>query len=239
MFKKILLVLMLASTQSIADKDNIIKNLAPFFGEINANDIEETNFKGVSEVLLRSPIIRSVLISNNGRYLIEGDVVDLFNRKKMTASNKVKQLKKSLIDTLNDKDKIIFKAEDEKYVVHVFTDVDCPFCRKLHAEVPTMNEMGITVKYLASPLASLHPTAQGSMEKIWCALDKAKAMDDYKKYKTIPDSKNCDNPVAEQLALASKLGVNGTPAIFLSDGTHIPGYAPADKLLKAIKTLGK
>jgi thiol:disulfide interchange protein DsbC len=30
-----------------------------------------------------------------------------------------------------------------------------------------MNELGITVKYLASPLASLHPAAQGKMEKIW------------------------------------------------------------------------
>jgi thiol:disulfide interchange protein DsbC len=46
--------------------------------------------------------------------------------------------------------------------------------------MPEMNALGITIKYLASPLASLHPTAQGKMEKIWCAKDKVKAMNDYK-----------------------------------------------------------
>jgi thiol:disulfide interchange protein DsbC len=32
---------------------------------------------------------------------------------------------------------------------------------------------------LASPIASLHPKAQGKMEKIWCAKDKVKAMGDF------------------------------------------------------------
>jgi protein-disulfide isomerase len=36
---------------------------------------------------------------------------------------------------------------------NTFTDVDCPFCKRLHAQVPKMNELGITVKYLASPIA--------------------------------------------------------------------------------------
>lgn len=101
--------------------------------------------------------------------------------------------------------------------------------------MPKMNKLGISVKYIASPLAQLHPEAQSKMEKIWCAADKVKAMNAYKKHKTVPRSKPCDNPVAKQLAIAQKLGVNGTPAIFLPDGTHIPGYLPADKLLKRLE----
>ncbi|SMN10853.1 Thiol:disulfide interchange protein DsbC [uncultured Candidatus Thioglobus sp.] len=228
MFKKILFILIFVSTQSIAN-DDIINNLSLFFGTKN---IEKTQLKGIYEVILENPI-KSVFVSEDGRYLIRGDIIDLTTQQKIPS--KVKQLKKSLLNNIDDKDKIIFKANNEKYVVHVFTDVDCPFCRKLHAEVPEMNELGITIKYLASPLASLHPTAQGKMEKIWCAEDPILAMDNYKKYKTIPDSKPCKNPVAEQIRIAAELGVNGTPAVFLADGTHIPGYLPADSLLKKLE----
>lgn len=234
MFKKILLTLAILSAQSIANNDTIIKNLAPFFGKINADNIVKTPFKGVYEVVTLNPI-SSVLISEDGRYLIEGDVVDLKIRAKMPASQKVKKLKQNLLNGIDDKDKIIFKAKNEQYIIHVFTDVDCPFCQKLHAQMGRMNELGITVKYLASPLATLHPKAQGKMEKIWCAADKVKAMDAYKKHRTVPNSKACDNPVSQQLTIAEQLGVNGTPAIFLADGSHIPGYMPADRLLKRIE----
>jgi thiol:disulfide interchange protein DsbC len=65
-------------------------------------------------------------------------------------------------------------------------------------------------------------------------------MDDYKLHDITPDVDDCKNPVAEQLEISKKIGVNGTPAIFLSDGTAIPGYVPADKLLARIKaTIGK
>ena len=234
MLKKILLALSLISTQAIANKNDVIKNLSPFFGKIKAADIVETPFNGVYEVVIKSPI-GSVLVSENGRYIIQGDVVDLTTRTQMPTSDRVNTLKKALIDSVNEKDKIVFKAEKEKHIVHVFTDVDCPFCAKLHAQMPKMNELGITVKYLASPLAGLHPQAQAQMEKIWCADDRVKAMDEYKRQRIVPDSKVCDNPVAGQLAIAQQLGVNGTPAIFLSDGAHIPGYLPAESLLKRIE----
>ncbi|MBE8190252.1 MAG: DsbC family protein [Candidatus Thioglobus sp.] len=234
MFKKILLALIIFSAQSVADNQKIIQNLAPFFGKINSQDISKTPLDGIFEVVLHSPI-EAILVSADGRFFIKGDVIDLTSRSKMSAGNGIKRLKKSLLDGINEADKIIFKAKNEKYAVHVFTDVDCPFCQKFHAEVPKMNKFGITVKYLASPLAQLHPTAQGKMQKIWCAKDRVKALDNYKKHQTVPNSKACDNPVAKQLALAQKLGVNGTPAIFLPNGSNIPGYIPAAKLLKRLE----
>jgi thiol:disulfide interchange protein DsbC len=234
MFKKILFVFILISNTAFASKAEVVSGLSRFFGEIKHEDIVETPLKGVYEVIMHNPI-ESIFVSNNGRYLIQGDIIDLNVRAKMSGSNRVNQLKKSLIDGIDDKDKIIFKADNEKYIVHVFTDIDCPYCKKLHAQVPKMNALGITVKYLASPLAQLHPTAQGKMEKIWCAADREKAMDDYKKNNIIPDVKACENPVAKQLAIATRLGVNGTPAIFMPDGNHVPGYMPAQRLLKRLE----
>ncbi|CAC9542029.1 Thiol:disulfide interchange protein DsbC [uncultured Candidatus Thioglobus sp.] len=239
MFKKILLTSLLISTTIMADKNDIVKSLSPIFQGISIEDISKTDFKGVYEVINKNPI-EAFYVSENGRYLIQGDVIDLLSRSRMRGSDKVSAFKKSLLAGIKEKDKIIFKADNEKHVVHVFTDVDCPFCRKLHFEMDNMNALGITVKYLAAPLASLHPAAQGKMEKIWCAEDRVQAMNDYKKTKKLPNVTACDNPVAEQLAISEQLGVNGTPAIFLENGRHIPGYMPAKKLLAEIQsTLGK
>ncbi len=239
MLKLLFISISLIANSAFATKDDVINNLSRFFGEIDKEDIVETPFVGVYEVIIYNPI-DSLLVSENGQYLIQGDVVDLTTRELMPVSNQVKLIKKTLIDTIDDSDKIIFKAKNEKYVVNVFTDVDCPFCRKLHLGMDNMNELGITVKYLAAPLASLHPKAQGKMQKIWCAKDRVAAMDEYKLTGEIPDSDSCDNPVAKQLLISKQLGVNGTPAIFLSDGTHLPGYLKPRALLKKIKTtIGK
>jgi len=54
-------------------------------------------------------------------------------------------------------------------------------------------------------------------------------MSDAKTGKTI-EKLTCENPVAQHLEIGKKLGVNGTPAIFFSDGTLLPGYVDAKQL---------
>jgi thiol:disulfide interchange protein DsbC len=140
----------------------------------------------------------------------------------------------NIFDSIDENDKIVFKAENEQYIVHVFTDADCPYCAKLHSNMQGMNSLGITVKYLASPIEQLHPNAQSAMEKIWCAEDKAIAMHNYKTNRDLPNSPDCINPVEDQLAISKQLGVNGTPSIFLENGSNIPGYQEPNQLLNSI-----
>ncbi len=234
MLKLLFITTTLLSNIALANKNTIVNNLAPFFGKIDKQDIVGTQFDGVVEVIIRNPI-DSLLVSADGRYIIQGDVIDLTKRQIMPVSDKVKSIKKDLIKSINEDNKIIYPAANEKHVIHVFTDVDCPFCRKLHNNTDVMNDLGITIKLLAAPLASLHPYAQGKMEKIWCADNRNEAMDEYNEDKTIPDSKDCNNPVANQLAISKRLSVSGTPAIFLEDGSHLAGYLSPTALLKTIK----
>ena len=50
-----------------------------------------------------------------------------------------------------------------------------------------------------------------------------------------PDAGKCDTTgLDKSMALARKLNIRGTPAIFLADGTRIPGYMPAAKLEEAM-----
>lgn len=121
-------------------------------------------------------------------------------------------------------------AEESKAVIHVFTDATCPYCRKLHVEVPRLNEMGIEVKYLAFPRSGLNSQGARLLKQVWCAANPSEAMNAAKRGETLDVPVDCDNPVAEQYHLGGELGVRGTPAIILPDGRLVPGYVPAERL---------
>ena len=129
---------------------------------------------------------------------------------------------------------IIFSPKGEtKGAVYVFTDVDCGYCQKLHQEVPQLNAAGIEVRYLAYPRAGLSTPTFDKMVSAWCADDRNAAMNALKIGANVT-AKKCDNPVAAQYQLGAAMGVTGTPAIVLEDGTLIPGYKPAAQLIPLV-----
>ena len=233
MKKFLAITLVLISNYALADVSIVVNKLKPFFPEIQAEKISPSQLDGYYEVILTDPFIDVIYISTDGKYVIQGAVTDLELMTNISTS-RISEIKLDILKSISDNDKIIFPAKEEKYVINVFTDVDCPYCAKLHANMKQMNNLGITVKYLASPLEQLHPNAQSAMEKIWCAEDKAIAIHNYKSKRQLPDSPECINPVAEQLAISKQLGVNGTPSIFFENGTNLPGYLPPNDLLNRI-----
>lgn len=233
MKKFLAITLILLTNYALADVSVVVNKLKPFFPEIKAENISPSQLDGYYEVILTDPFIDVMYISTDGKYVIQGAVTDL---ELMTniSTNRINSIKLNILESINDSDKIVFKAKEEKYVINVFTDVDCPYCAKLHANMRQMNDLGITVKYLASPLEQLHPNAQSAMEKIWCAEDRELAMHNYKSKRYLPDSPDCINPVSDQLAISKQLGVNGTPSIFFENGTNLPGYLPPNDILNRI-----
>ena len=113
----------------------------------------------------------------------------------------------------------------------MFTDTTCPYCHKLHAEVPELNKRGIEVRYVAFPRQGLNSPGDEQLQAVWCSTDKKAAMDKMVDGKEIKAAK-CANPVSKQFALGQSIGVNGTPAIVLADGQVIPGYQPAPQVAK-------
>ena len=233
MKKFLAITLILLTNYALADVSVVVNKLKPFFPEIKAENISPSQLDGYYEVILTDPFIDVMYISTDGKYVIQGAVTDL---ELMTniSTNRINLIKLNILESISDSDKIVFKAKEEKYVINVFTDVDCPYCAKLHANMRQMNDLGITVKYLASPLEQLHPNAQSAMEKIWCAEDRELAMHNYKSKRYLPDSPDCINPVSDQLAISKQLGVNGTPSIFFENGTNLPGYLPPNDILNRI-----
>lgn len=166
----------------------------------------------------------------DGKYLLQGDLLELESRENITESRRI-ALKKGLLDNLDEKELIIFAAKNPDYTVTVFTDIDCGYCRELHRQIKDYNDLGITVRYLAYPRAGAESESANKLIEVWCAKDQQKAMTDAKAQREVKKTSLCDNnPVAEQFELGGKLGVRGTPAIFLEDGQMLPGYVPPQKL---------
>lgn len=178
----------------------------------------------------------------------------------------------AMMSKVKDSDTVKFAAKGkEKTVIDVFTDIECPYCQKLHDEVPRLNELGVTVRYLAYPRAGIinpqtgqETTSYKKINYVWCAKDRSTQMTRIKNTqhdlgtlsqqlrqgggsalekqysdleKTMADAMaqaDCESPVAQQLDLGHQVGVTGTPAIITQDGTLIPGYMPADALVKRL-----
>jgi thiol:disulfide interchange protein DsbC len=175
---------------------------------------------------------RIAYITADGRYLIQGKMIDLETRTEIT-EKRMSELKMAALAEVGEDQMIIYGPADAKDTVTVFTDIDCGFCRKLHSEMARYNEEGIRIRYLFYPRAGIGSDSYNKAVSVWCADDRKKAMDVAKAGGDIP-GKTCENPVDEHYELGQTMRLSGTPALMLEGGEMVPGYVPAHKLRKAL-----
>jgi thiol:disulfide interchange protein DsbC len=171
--------------------------------------------------------------SPDGKYLLQARVYNLDAGMRNETEEALTSIRREGVKEFKDSS-IEFKAAKEKYVVNVFTDITCGYCRKLHNEMAQYNDLGITVRYLAYPREGLQGATYKNMVSVWCADNKQQAMTMAKNGQAA-ETKSCANDVAEQYAFGQKIGVNGTPNIIMPDVSVIPGYQPAKLLAQALK----
>ncbi len=185
---------------------------------------------GLYEVTLGPHV---VYMSEDGRHVVRGDLIEIESGENLTeASRSTARL--AQLSQLNEADMVVFAPEETKHTITVFTDVDCPYCAKLHRDVPKLTAQGVKVRYLAFPRAGISSGTYNKMVSVWCADDRVQAMTDAKARRPVV-SKDCPNPVAEQYGLGRSLGIRGTPTIFLESGQMIPGYVPAERLVQMME----
>lgn len=200
------------------------------FSEIglNVKSVADSTVPGMLQVQTDKGLF---FISDNKQYLFEGNIYDLKN-KKLVNEDILKTIRKAGVKEFDDS-VIEFKAPQEKYVLHVFTDTSCGYCRKLHSEMADLNKAGITIRYLAFPRGGIQSATYDELQSIWCSKDAKQALTDAKGGKAVKQT-SCQNNVAKQYELGQSFGINGTPAIVLPDGSLIPGYQPAAALVEAL-----
>jgi len=227
-FNQGLIILLLAVSLAAVAEDDFsileerIRALAP-----NANSIaiSETPVDGVLQVQISGDIVYA---SADGKYMFQGRLIDLDTREDLTEAAKA-GLRKELMGDIDPSGQITFSPENPVYELTVFTDIDCGYCRKLHAQVDEYNKQGIAIHYMSFPRAGVGSRSFEKAVSVWCADDQQSALT-MAKLGGEPDPEQCDNPVAEQYQLGIDLGVTGTPALLTSNGQLIPGYVPPVQL---------
>jgi thiol:disulfide interchange protein DsbC len=175
-------------------------------------------------------------VSADGRYFIVGDMLDLASRKNVT-QEKRKATRRELLQKIAPGEAIVFGPQKPKYTIIVFTDADCPYCRKLHGELEELGKKGIEVRYLAFPRSGPDTKSWRTMTAVWCAKDRREALTRATKGEEVSVKKGsaCSDAVIEKhYELGQRLGIPGTPMIVLGDGTSLGGYVAPDKLLVAL-----
>ena len=178
-------------------------------------------------------------VSADGKFVFTGDLLNISGPNTVNVSEQYRSSQRvDALDHLEDKDLVVYPATDkEKAEVLVFTDTSCGYCRKFHTEVPAMNDLGITVKYVAWPRYGLDSPAGQTMVKVWCSEDREAALTRAKSNQSVaaPEGKTCDqHRLQDQINLGQRIGVRGTPAVYSMDGRQLGGYLKAEQLAQQL-----
>ncbi|KKN62352.1 hypothetical protein LCGC14_0512640 [marine sediment metagenome] len=224
------LLALLAFQPAHADEQQLRKTLAKTLPDMKLDSLTSISNTGLYEGIVNGQII---YFTADGRYVLQGDLVSLESRTNLTEQRRV-DLRKTALAKLDEKDMVIFSPKNTAYTVTVFTDIDCGYCRKMHSEMEDYLAEGIRIRYLAYPRGGLQSKSYDDAVSVWCAKDRQQAMTDAKQGKEIAKL-TCQNPVKQEFELGQKIGVQGTPSIFLESGQMLPGYLPAEKLKKVLE----
>ena len=213
-----------------AVKNAIVKSIP----SVKVESIKPAVIKGLFEVVVGTAIY---YVSDDGKYLIQGRLVDIAAHKDLT-EEKLNGVRKLAIEKIGQANMIVFKPKIAKYTVTIFTDIDCGYCRKLHSELDQYLAQGITIQYLFYPRAGKGSDSYNKAVSVWCAEDRNAALTAAKKDQKLPE-KTCENPVDKHMQIANEFDVKGTPMIILENGTVYPGYLPAKQLVEALENENK
>jgi thiol:disulfide interchange protein DsbC len=194
-------------------------------------ELHATAVAGIYELTRGADI---VYVTADGKYAFTGDLVELANNSNLTEQHR-RELRAKALGAFPEDDMLIFGPKDPKYTVTVFTDVDCPYCRKLHSQIGAYNRLGIRVRYLLYPRTGPNTESWTKSEQVWCSPDHNAALTRAKLGEALTAKPCPNNPVARSYALGQSFALEGTPAIIMPNGELLPGYVPPDVLAQHLK----
>ena len=198
------------------------------YPDLKIDSIEKIN-NSFFEILIGEQIF---YLTSDLNYLLAGNIIELDSGINLTRQ-KIENFRISVLKTLDKKDTIIYQPKKIDHIITVFTDVSCPYCKKLHNEIPDLLKNNIEVRYVLFSRNGIDDDAYADMASLWCSEDKKDLLETAFEGDFIKEEK-CENPLAKNLELAYSLRVNGTPMIFTESGKVIPGYVPYKQILNTL-----
>jgi len=215
------------SAHADSDTENLLIYLKSEYPRINFTGVEHSSMPGIYEITMDKQLAYT---DKSGQIFIYGSLYDMHSKEDLTAARREMLLR---VDTKKLQRENAFKHVfgTGKEVLYMFSDPDCPYCRRMQAQLEKLRD--VTLYVFLFPLASIHSDAVRKSESIWC-----KSGDDEKwalwRSITVDDAQvptaTCINPLAKNASAAETLGVRGTPTLISSDGRMLPGFATSERI---------
>lgn len=210
-----------------ADEASVKQQLGQRFPDLPIQSIKAAPVSGWYEIFSGD---RLFYTDEKADYIFIGSIVDAKTKRNLT-EERVRDLLRVKFDALPFNDAIKIVKGDGKRKIAVFEDPDCPFCKKLEADLNQLNNY--TLYVFLYPIDQLHPDATNKSKKVWCAKDRSKAWTDLMTKGQLPQNNGgCATPLARNTELANQLHIAGTPAVIFEDGQLVPGAIPKEQIEK-------
>ena len=207
-----------------AETEAVLATLKQKYPQTTFTSVAPAPVQGLFEVVMGHKIAYT---DRSGRYFMYGSLVDMKTNDDLTAA-RVADLSRVDVKKLPLKDAIVRVNGKGRRTLYVFSDPDCPFCRRLEPELDKLDD--VTIYVFLYPLESLHSDAARKAQAIWCEADEKKRLELW--HRAVSKTQDvataeCPNPLKRNLALGEALGLQGTPTLIAADGRTLPGAAPA------------
>ena len=214
------------------DEQVIRKSLSQTMASLPIDTIAPTPVKGIYQITSQGQV---AYVTADGNYLFAGNLLDLKNQVNLTEQVKNKE-RIALLKTVPASNMVIFAADGaKKATLTILTDPTCPYCEKLHREIPALQKAGVEVHTILTPRAGAGSPGFVESSQIMCGKQREADMDTAMARKPLTGPACQDAMINTNMALAEKLGMSGTPYIILPDGTAVPGYRPAAALIAVLE----
>lgn len=203
------------------------KALQAKFPQMTVDSITRTPFSGLYEAVLGGEV---VYVDAKAEFLMGGTLYDIRNSPPRNITLETQQKVAAKLITGAHEAAIKTVRGNGRRVLYTFEDPNCGYCRELYKELAKMND--ITVYTFLLPVLS--PDSADKSRAIWCAKDRAKAWDQMMTKGALRETpKPCEAPLEKTAQMAQRLGIRGTPALYLANGQQLGGYIPAQQIEQA------
>lgn len=235
--KAILAAVLLSCASAFAGTEDVVpadagkvaaftKTLKLAYPKTKFQKVSTSPIPGVYEVAMGRNV---AYVDASGRYFMFGSLFDMEKQEDLTERSRSESNKVDFSSLPLDKAIKTVRGNGER-VLAVFSDPDCPYCKKLEVDLAKLDN--VTVYTFLMPLDSLHPNASSKAESVWCQPDRSAAWHDLMLRGKAPAKppKGCVTPVRETVALGARLGITGTPFLISGNGKTMPGAADVVRL---------
>lgn len=220
--------LLMAGPAAYADAEKLKQALRARLPGMTIDSVTPTPFAGLYEVVVDGEIVYA---DSKAEYFFSGSIFDIrtLPPRNLTESNARRAAAGVLAHAAGE---LAIKRVrgDGKRVLYTFEDPNCSFCKALHLELGTLDN--VTIYTFPTPILSLD-SAEKSLAA-WCSADRAAAWDQLMSGGTPILAASCANPLDKVAALAKRLDISSTPVLYLGDGRRINGFVARDRLEKAL-----